>query len=434
MYSPHTVFQFGGRDFVSGLFWQTVSTAKDWKKEARAQAEVQFKDMDLVTFCQLKDPFGVPQIGFASEEGGAKAGSISIAATIGKAIAERFNHSNWIGIFPVDEDFFVFVAVVKDAILPEGDVAGGKSDVLQRFGQEFSQTNQWDAIYAPKSFQIGRAEELSLDDLLPFKGKSIKLRDPSRIVPVRGGLLQPKTLILGAAVVLSVLAALYSWTRGFSPPPIEAVVPEIPKVLVPGTQEPKRIMLPLPWPTQPEPAQVALMCLEAIQKVSPGPGGWDTEAVICTQKGVKYIWKRGASNVKFMLDAVPEVKFEGASDNPGQPSPPNGDRASYTMQRNLPPPNDGEVVSVMSEARIALLSIVQSTDMQGTFQDSPEGEVKNAAGDIEVKTWKNLSFSLTGRIAPWDFVSLASHIRGLRLTRATLTGDQWKLEGDIYGK
>ena len=108
MYNQHQVFDFGGQEFVSGLFWQTVTSAKGWKDEARAQVKFQFKDMDLVSFCQLKDPFGIPQVGFASSAGGAKANGVSIAATIAKAVAQRANHSNWMGIFPVEGDFYVF--------------------------------------------------------------------------------------------------------------------------------------------------------------------------------------------------------------------------------------------------------------------------------------------------------------------------------------
>lgn len=429
MYNQHQVFEFGGQEFVSGLFWQTVTSAKGWKDEARAQVKFQFKDMDLVTFCQLKDPFGIPQVGFASSAGGAKANSVSAAAAIAKAVAQRANHSNWMGIFPLEGDFYVFVAVLKDALLPEGDFAGSKTEVLERFGQEFGQTNQWEAIYAPKSLQIGNSEELTLEDLLPFKGGKLRLKDPRKLQPVAGSI--PWKPIVASLVVAGLIAggAYYVISKKEE----LAAIPQVSKAIEPLAQEQPPIILPLPWKTEPEAAQVALMCFEAVQKVPAGPGGWKLETVECNMNsGVKFTWQRGDSNVAFIRPTIQGLVFEPAE--PADPLSFSGDKAGIVLPRQLPPPYEGEAISVMEDARLALISIAQSYALQGTFTNVPESTQKNSEGRTVIKSWKNLTFSLTGLVSPWDFVTMTSHIHGLRLKKATRTGDQWKLEGDIYGK
>jgi hypothetical protein len=97
-------------------------------------------------------------------------------------------------------------------------------------------------------------------------------------------------------------------------------------------------------------------------------------------------------------------------------------------------PYEGEAVAVMEQGKLALISFVQGTELQASYTYSPESTTKDDKGQVTIKSWKNLTFSLTGVIAPWDFVTMVSHIHGLRLHKATRTGDQWKLEGDIYGK
>ena len=429
MYNQHQVFDFGGQEFVSGLFWQTVTSAKGWKDEARAQVKFQFKDMDLVSFCQLKDPFGIPQVGFASSAGGAKANGVSIAATIAKAVAQRANHSNWMGIFPVEGDFYVFVAVLKDALLPEGDFAGSKTEVLERFGQEFGQTNQWEAIYAPKALQIGNSEELTLEDLLPFRGGKLKLKAPCRLETVKT-VVPWKRLAIGGVLLAAAAGAAYYLVNKSEEMSNLAQVRQVVEPLK-GEQPP--IVLPFPWKTEPEPAPVALMCFEAVQRVPDGPGGWKLETVECNMmSGVKFTWQRGDSNAAFIRQTMQGVVFEPA--DPADPLSFSGDKASIVLSRQLPMPYEGEAVSVMEDARLALISLAQGHSLQGTFKNEPESTTKNERGQTIIKSWKNLTFTLTGLMTPWDFVTITSHIHGLRLKKATRTGDQWKLEGDIYGK
>lgn len=425
MDNQHQVFEFGGQEFVSGLFWQTATSVKGWKSEAKAQVRFQFKDMDLVTFCQLKDPFGIPQIGFGSSAAGAKPGANSIAAAIARAVAVRSNLSNWMGIFPVEGDFYVFVAVLKDALLPEGDFAGMRSEVLERFGQEFGQTNQWEAIYAPKALQIGNSEELSLDELFNFRSGKLKLKDPCKLQRVSDRL-TPKHLVLGgvaaalaaAGIYVALNPALLTGSMGHVSP-----MPDVAKVIEPIRGEEPPIILPPPWKTEPEAAQVALACLQEIQRIPDGPGGWSLESVECSPRGARFVWQRGASNVAFVRTTIPSIVLE-----------PTGDKASLEVPRSLPLPYEGEPVSVMTEGRLALISVAQGSGLQGTFTDLPESTTKDEKGRTVIKSWKNLTFSLTGPVTPWHFVTLTSHIHGLRLHKATRTGDQWKLEGDIYGK
>ena len=425
MYNQHQVFDFGGQEFVSGLFWQTVTSAKGWKDEARAQVKFQFKDMDLVSFCQLKDPFGIPQVGFASSAGGAKANGVSIAATIAKAVAQRANHSNWMGIFPVEGDFYVFVAVLKDALLPEGDFAGSKTEVLERFGQEFGQTNQWEAIYAPKALQIGNSEELTLEDLLPFRGGKLKIKAPCRLETVKT-VVPWKRLAVGGVVVAAAAGAAYyiiNKTEELSN------LSQVAQVIEPLKGEQPPIVLPFPWKTEPEPAQVALMCFEAVQRVPAGPGGWKLETVECDMNtGTKFTWSRAGSNVAFILPIIQGLVFE------PDPLSFDGEKASVVLRRQLPMPYEGASVSVMTDARVALISILQSHQLAADIKYSPESTEKNDKGQTIIKSWANISFTLSGLVAPWDFVTMTSHIHGLRLKKATRTGDQWKLEGDIYGK
>jgi len=429
MYNQHQVFDFGGQEFVSGLFWQTLTSAKGWKDEARAQVKFQFKDMDLIGFCQLKDPFGIPQVGFGSSAGGAKVGSTSIAATIAKAVSARSGHSNWMGIFPVEGDFYIFVAVLKDALLPEGDFAGSKTEVLERFGQEFGQTNQWEAIYAPKSLQIGNSEELPLEDLLPFKGGKLKVKDPCKLQPVTATIPWKAITLGGLLIALAAGVAYFVMEKAAE----VAQIPEVSQALEPVTGEQPPIVLPFPWKTEPEAAQVALMCFDAMQRVPDGPGGWKLESVDCDMNaGVKFTWARGDSNVAFVRPVVQGLVFEPV--NAADPLSFSGDKAALVVRRQLPMPYQDEAVSEMESARLALISLAQARGLQGSFNNEPESNTKNAEGRTVIKSWKNLTFSLSGLTPPWDFVTITGHIHGLRLKKAVRTGDQWKLEGDIYGK
>jgi hypothetical protein len=375
--------------------------------------------MDLVTYCQLKDTYGIPQIGFASSTSGARPGTISMAAAVAKVVGQRFNHSNWMGVFPVSPDFYIFVAVIKDALLPEGDFAGTKTEVLERFGQEFGQTNQWEAIFAPKALQIGNSEDLPLEDLLPFRGGKIKLKSPCRLERVTGF---SKTPFVVAGAVAALVAAGFLVYHFLPQIEQKVEVPPAVETAITGKEQPP-IILPFPWKTQPEAPQFAVMCLEAFQKMPQGPGAWNQVSLECSQNSVKVSWQRGASNVAFLKEVIPSVKFDDA-----------GDSAEISLPRQLPPPYEGEAVSVISDARIALISVAQANALAGPMKIEPPTTTVNPEGRKVIKSWANINFSLTGQIPPWDFVKLVGHIHGLRLNRAILTGDQWKIEGDIYGK
>jgi len=163
-YKQVRVVEVGGKSFVTGLFWQTLTQLGRYMAEAKQIGKS--KDMDMVAIREGS----VMQAGFVSKDSGVTKAMYSLSACLADQLG-----STWLGAFritnkkePKDNEY-VLIGLLENAIIPATDFVGSFDEVSAALRREFSAHRfQEDALFAPPEFEFAQKHK-ELTDLLAGK-------------------------------------------------------------------------------------------------------------------------------------------------------------------------------------------------------------------------------------------------------------------------
>lgn len=182
--NPITVVIVNGRQFVSGLTWKTLEHYRTHMKEARKWG----KENGMAVVAIRKG--GILQAGYAPKSDERLRGMYSLAAALAGQLGD-----NWIGVFPLPDDRFAFVAVNDGAVMVGRDMIGDRYNVDIEYNEAINLLHgekSWQGhIVAPEGWDFATRHE-TLEELLNPK----LLHKDYRLQPLTFGLSKREVVMI----------------------------------------------------------------------------------------------------------------------------------------------------------------------------------------------------------------------------------------------
>lgn len=438
--APIAVAEIAGKKFVAGLFWQPLTKPRAYKKEAREIGKRE--GMDIVTIRRST----IMQAGFAPKGQGAIKGMYSLAA----ALAGKLGNS-WIGVFALDRDRYVFVAVDEGAIVPGCDVIGDRDDIEKRLRFYYNSNSEWGAVYVPPDFDFG-GEEADIQALLADGNFETKEWREFRLQPLSFGLTSRELITYGAIVGLVVVAGLggLRYKEHLERKEREARIraelirkAEMERIKANTKKEKAVKTFEHPWIKLPSVDDFLKGCGGAIEALPLSVGGWIIDTASCDVANVAVQYKRTGTATAAGFLAEAKV----VADTP----PTFGD--GYETARFVKPVKillgGDDALVAADEMLTATNSVFQGLGVKVMFVEKPFVVPKPAvlpgqAAPAEQEPppapdWKTYTFSFDSDFSPQ--VLFAGHAwTGMRISKLEmkLTPEtaklNWIVAGELYAK
>lgn len=420
-----------GKDFVSGLYWKPLRSARAYMEEAKAIGKAE--GMEMVTIRKSRT---VIQAGFAPKGRAKLKGKYSLAAALAGELGD-----NWIGAFDLDGGRYAFVAVYQGAIVPGKDIIGPRETILTALQETYSLLSG-DApnfktdgrVIAPVDFQYGGE---AIDLVALFQGK--KLPKAYRLRPLTLGL-TPKEIGLGVVVaVLLGAGALFgtSWyeqrqhAQAQAAAAAQAAQAETADEYARATAAAGIVR---PWAAVPAPATLIEACAAALVDTPIAVTGWTFSAAVCQPQGttLTYIASPTATRSEFLRAAqaafnqLPQWSADGRS-------------ATLRLAASLTP-SDGDELPEADVGRMRLADHVRRVGhvAQLTLAIAPASD-PHVASDTPRPDWRTTRFTVQSRLPP-GALFLGYESSGTRIHQITTQLNanaatlDWTITGELYGR
>lgn len=394
------IVSINGRQWIAGMAWCSFEDSPS-KDELKEDADRLKSD-----WYSLRIGENVIQAGFCKPIDGLKhPGKVfSLAAMLADS-----REQPWLGIFKINEGLWWYVAVRDGhAILPDGDVIGGESEI--RAAQErHSGYTDWKYVEGDMAFLADLIAEIDA------KPTSVKSLTTSNI---------PLLPIIASATVLVLLAG-----GGYAYWHQKQVNEEIARAAAMAkmreamaANQPITIAAPSPLLTTPLPDVWLHACGEIILKLPMSVYGWTFDQITCNQTSVSVNWIRqeGATVAK-----RPEGELSVEGDKINQIIP-------LTNLKQQSTDNSIE----LAKAQLIMRAWAQSINIPLTFtRNLPAPALPGATTQSEnIKNVPLPQSEVKFDVKVSPFSLQFNLIPGLRLSSIKSTANGWSVEGVIYGK
>lgn len=398
-------FTEGGVTYAASLFWQPLLNEDKPLPEIKEAAENILEGADLYVTRKGKSS----QFGLAASSQGFTKGLPSAAVSL---ITSLGNVTSFLGVFRVDSGWW-YICFRNDVILSDGDTLFvNEKDAKNQFISMLA-VPDWDAIFAPSSWNIDDTRSADLGPLLE-RGLQVKLDKISG----NNDNLMLAVIVACFAVVL--WFAYSSLKDMFFSAPEEPVVAPVPIV-----EQPVVAPEPKPWENIPNPVEVAQKCYAAtqsvVQVITPG---WELEGITCQPGGgLVTSWKRGDVPLSYLQQAldVSGVAFSSrvlsADGNTVMVTVPIGEISTL----NSPPEyEENDLIDAINDLNQRLDIHIALTPNE---KISGRGE-----------KFKIMSYSIQSNDTPLEWIKLFMALPGLSIDTITydINSGGWTYKGDIY--
>lgn len=425
------ILEHANAKFVAGLFWQVLSRPREAKAEAKELGESMTFDFLLV-----RSVGSVMQAGFCARNDGAAEGMTSIAALIGRAIEADDPPLNWMAAVALPSGEYAYAVVRDGALLPDGDIAGSKDDVLNRMTGDFG-LGEWDLIVCPSDFGFPNSQEKVFDDFLVFDKKGRHKPIPSTVVePLKRQI--PWKMMGGAVGVLAVAGLGFYFYQNYQAQleaERQAAMLAEQKARMDAEAQAKANVTPV-WATLPDSIRMLKACEEEFFQLPIQPAGWDFEGALCSREGrVKAGFKRGVDGGT-VFDIKREFAGKVRTDWSGDLAIHEHDVKFQIAKRDLLLKADDVVEKMVGAAQQLQLKVkVRAAPGAGPqggpspVPPAPPGQAPAAGGPqkfavLEFETQSNIQPSMYERVFTLPGVRPKN-------VKVTPSGD-WTVEGEIY--
>lgn len=437
-----------GTGFVTGLFWQPLSSPRDYMAEVRGMAKAH--GWDSVTIRKGRRI----QAGFGSRAAGVSKGVYSLGAVLAKALGET-----WAGAFDLDDGRTYVCALKDNLIVPGFDcvVATGEA-AAAKLAEAMAVVAPPEAQrYAPPALGLQGYRSIELSGLLDAK----RLARDCQVRPVRIEVTKAEWTAI-AAVAALVLAGLVGAQQYQAHKQRELVAERIrvdqenrakaATLATTAAQEhagarvpdaattlpaPAPERSPHPWANMPAAADFASACEQATATVPLSVGGWVLEAATCDRSGVSIAYRRpkdGATVQDFAAGA--RGKFD------GQPAfADEGGLALVGKGLGVPLSGDDRLRPVDAQL-IDIVSYFQGIGITPAVSEAKPDETAAApaaaSSSAPLPGWRRFSLSYEAGVSPAAHFAALRATPGVRLTEIKLTlkteepSLKWNVKGEIY--
>lgn len=433
------IITVNGRKFVTGLFWQPLTSPRSYMSEARIIGKK--RNWDIVAIRK-----GVRiQAGFVSKDAGVMKGMYSLASALAGQLGD-----SWIGAFPVGNDEYAVVAVHDGSIVPGYDVIGGKDDALSLLKQGY-QLFQYEneSVFAPADFEFAQYEK-SLESLLTPR----TLKGEYRLKQLTFGLTKQELVMLGVFGVVA-LSGMYGWAKykAYEEKKAgeEAVRQEqlrraeLDRLNANTRNKQGAEALQHPWAAMPGAIDFVTACSTEIYALPLNIAGWQIEGAKCDEKALTVTYKRRAAGTT--VNAFIDGAGGGYEGMPVFTD--DGDTA--TTKRSIKMMFGGdEKVAQADVVQNAFLSHFQAVDVRlkliektvtlpppPTSQPLP-GQPPSPPLPAPVADWRMFSYEFETPIAPGLVIGGLPDKNGVRITKMEMrfveddASLKWTVTGELY--
>lgn len=434
------IITVNGRKFVTGLFWQPLTSPRSYMSEARNIGKK--RNWDIVAIRK-----GVRiQAGFVSKNAGVMKGMYSLASALAGQLGD-----SWIGAFPVGNDEYAVVAVHDGSIVPGYDAVTGKEEalgLLKQGYQLFQYENE--RVFAPADFEFAQFEK-DLESLLTPRN----LKGEYRLKQLTFGLTKQELVMLGVCGVVA-LAGMYGWAeyKAYEEKKAreEAIRQEqlrraeLERLNANTRNKQGAEALQHPWAAMPGAADFVVACSTEIYALPLNIAGWQIDGAKCDAKVLTGIYKRKATGTT--VNAFIEGAGDGYEGTPVFTD--DGDTA--TVKRSIKMMFGGdEKVAEADMVQNTFLSHFQAVDVRlkliekkVTLPPPPPpppplpGQPPAPPPPAPVPDWRMFSYEFETPIAPGLLIGGLPDKNGVRITKMEMrfveddASLKWTVTGELY--
>lgn len=432
------VVEINNRKFVSNLFWQPLSNARNYMAEARTLGKRH--NWDIVA---IRRGTRV-QAGFAPGKSGTLKGTYSLAASLAAQLGD-----SWLGAFALRDGRYAVVAVHERMICTDFDQIC-TADEAKRLLREVHSNFQFDdhSIFAPPELEFASHSKDIYELLTPNNlRKDLRLKQLTFGLTKREMVLAASTVVLVGGAIAGVLwyeklraeeAARIAHARQLAQQKRLAELNEIARRKLGANA------LAHPWASTAGALDFAEACVAAEDQFPLSIAGWPLTSITCSANGdvdAKYKRNDGLTVEQFIAEAargygsVPA--FSGEDLNVG------------IVKTKIRPPAAGDETLALPDVLLpkfhshfegAQVPLTMS-EMEVKIPKEPEvqGQPPKPA---PVPTWAQKSFSYSHELPPtYHFAQLRTAIGGLAGVRideveeainAEMGSVSWTVKGIIY--
>jgi hypothetical protein len=426
------ILKIGSRKYAVGLRWVVADTAN---RDLRAQARQEIRDTgggaDLYVLREAQIGREVRQFGLGARADGLMPGAVAAAAAAANSLP-----GTWLGAFATDGGWWI-VQVRNDAIVADGDAFYEfEREAIERFDRERRQ--DWASIYAPASWNVEGAREISIIDLLQGQ-RSPRLQEANP-----SGTYLKVALLVGLIAVGAGLGYTF-WLDYQDRLAQEAAERERQerearlRAALLARQQAQPIVVPAPWTEQPQHAPWFEHCQAALAATPSQIPGYRLSGRRCEPRSAHTTFARTDGFIGWA-----ERHLEGRL-VPGQRLVFPADQSGVEIVTQLPPrPLRGpEGVHDDATARRFLIEQAHATgvrlqitqtrvDPPAPPPGAPERNPDGTPFEMPLPPWGAFQITLDAdRLGHWP--TLLAGLPGFVPTRMSETPEgHWTIQGDVY--
>ncbi|CAB3755897.1 type 4b pilus protein PilO2 [Paraburkholderia humisilvae] len=433
------VVEINNRTFVSDLFWQPLSNARNYMAEARTLGKKH--EWDIVA---VRRGTRV-QAGFAPRKSAALKGMYSLAASLAAQLGD-----SWLGAFTLNDGRYVVTAVYERMICIGFDTICNAEEAKRLLANAVT-LHQFDddAIYAPPELEFS-SHSRDIYQLLTAK----TVRKEHRLKQLTFGLTKRELAIAVSSVLVLVAGvAGYAWYSNRQAEEAARIAAQqrlaqqrrLDELNAKARQKLGVKALVHPWASSAGAYDYVTSCVATEDRFQLSIAGWPLAEILCDGHTATATYSRAEGlTVDGFITEARDLYGE-------EPHISGEDQNSGTVKVKLEPPVAGdEKLKLPDDLMPHFHSYFEGAVIPVTVSEVPVKLAKPAdvpgqpPSPAPVATWRQYSFNYSDGLPPtYHFARLKgalSGLEGVRIEKITETVDAqagsatWKVEGFIYAQ
>lgn len=390
------ILRIGKRQWLAGMTWASYEDAPN-KEELSEDAERLNS-----TWAAVRLGEDCIQGGFCAAIDGHKGSKLySLAAMLADSRKQP-----WLGIFKINEELWWYVAVRDGhAILPDGDVLGGREEIYAARERHSGYTD-WNYV---------EGDTKLLEDLIN------EIADkPTRVKSLKGNPATPKLLASAALVLGAVGIGVHFWSEHLQAVKQQEAMARMRAQLAQSAPTVAPLP-PSPATTLPIANDFIRACGDAVLDLPISQFGWGMESVSCAPTSASVVWTRmeGAT-----VDYRPNGDLSTDGEKVTEAIPLS--LAQQSSDDRVPLAEALERMRAWSQAAGFALSMTIAVP-----SINPSG-LPGAAPEAAPPPPPQASVTIPVSVSPFELD--LSDIPGLRITGVKMMASGWELTGTLYGR
>ncbi len=392
-----------GSLYAVSLLWSKAENSSEISSELK-------KSMMLIGSKLYIEPDKKESLQFAVADKslGHKRGMVSLASTI------HHEGRSFCALLPSDKDVWVLLAADRDGNVIFDKAFYGREEAKNHFNNYVLFYNEWDIIYCPED--IGPGISIELGELITSRGKRIKEKGISTLLPVTG-------IAAGVIIFSGCIFHIVNWWLDSK----EKEIVMEPQIMIQERLE----SLKAPWSNKSEPLSLIANCKKSLEEkrllAYSVPGWLPDDKATCKDEKISFIVQKGDGLSLWMDNATEFFLTE------DKPEISMGLSGEYIFSWGLNTHKYSE--KNLSEKDIIYLSDAVNflkKEFENSFIDINISEPKPSGLRDNIS---KIDFRFSLKQDPFLMMPVLEKINGLVLTKLEydFKNGEWEIEGIFWG-